>query len=69
VSQAAELNLEPATYQRALQQGLTFSMRFQREPAAVAVRIGVIDERGGQVGSLSVPLRTQPAPGARSPAR
>jgi VWFA-related protein len=56
MSQAAEINLEPATYQRALEQGLEFHMQFKREPAAVSVRIGVVDQRGAKVGSLSVPL-------------
>jgi VWFA-related protein len=56
ITQAAELNLAPATYQRALAQGLTFQMKLSREPSAVAVRIAVVDERGTHVGSLSVAL-------------
>jgi hypothetical protein len=56
VTQSAAINLQPATYRRALAQGLDFHMKFQRQPAAVAVRIGVVDERGGNAGSLSVPL-------------
>jgi hypothetical protein len=56
VSQAAELNLEQATYDRALLQGLHFEMKFARESAAVAVRIGVVDEKGGHAGSLLIPL-------------
>jgi VWFA-related protein len=63
IRQAAEINLGPATYRLALRQGLEFDMKFQRQPAAVAVRVGVVDECGGQVGSLSVPL----PPDARSP--
>jgi VWFA-related protein len=56
VSQAAELNLTQTTYRQALQQGLPFEMKFQREPAAVAVRIAVVDEHGARAGSLSVSL-------------
>ena len=56
VHQAAKIDLEQATYQRVLQQGLPFEMKFKREPAAVAVRIGVVDARGGHAGSLSVRL-------------
>ena len=56
VTQSAAINLQPATYRRALAQGLDFHMKFKRQPAAVAVRIGVVDERGGNAGSLSVPL-------------
>jgi VWFA-related protein len=56
VSQTAEINLEQATYQRDLQQGLPLQIEFPRDPMAVAVRIGVADELGGHVGSVSVPL-------------
>jgi VWFA-related protein len=56
VTQSAAINLQPTTYRRALAQGLDFHMKFKRQPAAVAVRIGVVDERGGNAGSLSVPL-------------
>jgi hypothetical protein len=56
VTQAAEINLQAATYQRALAQGLDFHMKFKRDPAAVAVRIEVVDERGRSVGSPTVLL-------------
>jgi VWFA-related protein len=55
-SQTAQLDLLPATYQRALEQGVRLELRLKREPSAVAVRIAVVDERGAHVGSLSVPL-------------
>jgi VWFA-related protein len=60
VNQAAKLNLEQATYQRAFEQGLPFKMKFRREPGAIAVRIGVVDERGAHTGSVSVPLPPRP---------
>ena len=60
VNQAAKLNLEEATYQRDLRQGLPFEMKFRREPGAIAVRIGVVDERGAHTGSVSVPLPPLP---------
>jgi VWFA-related protein len=56
ITQTAELNLGPATYQHALEQGITFNMKLRREPRAIAVRIAVVDERGGHAGSLSVAL-------------
>jgi VWFA-related protein len=55
-SQTAQLDLPPATYQRALEQGVRLELRLKREPDAVAMRIAVADERGARVGSLSVPL-------------
>ena len=66
VNQAAEINLDQATYERAREQGLPFEMKFPRQAAAVAVRIGVVDDRGGNAGSLSVPL--PPIPGTGAPA-
>jgi VWFA-related protein len=59
--QTAQLDLLPETYQRALEQGVQLELRLKREPAAVAVRIAVVDERGARVGSLSVPLPPQAA--------
>ena len=56
VQQSAELNLEQASYRRALQEGLPLDIKIPRAPDATAVRIGVVDERGGHVGSVSVPL-------------
>jgi VWFA-related protein len=56
VSQTVQLDLLPETYQKALEQGLRLELRLKRAPAAVAVRIGVVDDRGARVGSLSVPL-------------
>lgn len=66
-NQAANLALSPEAYQRALKVGLRFDLHMKREPKASALRIGVVDERGGRAGSLSVPL---PAVGqALPPAR
>jgi hypothetical protein len=62
VKQAVTINLEQATYRRALAEGLPFEVKFQRDPAAVTVRIGVVDDVGGRVGTVSLPL---PLPGAR----
>ena len=65
VSQTVQLDLLPATYQKALEQGLRLELRLKRDPAAVAVRVGVVDDRGARVGSLSVPLTLHAAqPGA-----
>jgi hypothetical protein len=56
IQQKAELNLDSATYHRAMQQGLPFEMKFRRVTGAVALRIGVVDERGEHVGAVSVAL-------------
>jgi VWFA-related protein len=62
VGQTVQLDLTPETYQRALEQGLRFEMKLKREPAAIALRVGVIDARGGRVGSLMVPLASAAGP-------
>jgi hypothetical protein len=59
--QTAEVNLKQETYQRALEEGLPFEMKFPREAAAVSVRIAVVDLGGGHVGSLTVALPQRPA--------
>jgi hypothetical protein len=59
VQQAAEINPEAATCRRDLQSGMPFDVKIQRAPGAVAVRIGVVDERGTHVGSVLVPLPPQ----------
>jgi hypothetical protein len=65
VAQAVQLDLRPETYQRTMAEGLRLEVRLKREPAAVAVRVGVVEEHGGHVGSVSVPLprrAAQPLP-------
>ena len=59
IQQTAELNLDSATYQRALQQGLPLEMKFQRVTGAIAIRLGVVDERGTHIGSVVVALPPQ----------
>jgi VWFA-related protein len=63
VTQTAQLDLLPETYQQALTQGLLIHMPLKRGPAAIAVRVGVVDEGSGRVGSLTLPV---PHPAASS---
>ena len=61
---SGEVRLEQTPYQRALENGLLFRLKFQRNPAAVAVRVGLVEERGGRMGSMSLrllPVRGAPA--------
>lgn len=61
---SCEIDLEQALYQRALENGLVFRLNLKRNPAAVAVRVGLVEERGGQMGSMSLrllPVRGAPA--------
>jgi hypothetical protein len=54
--QAVELHLDESAYRDSLQQGLQFDMKFKRSPAAVSLRIGVVDDHGEHTGSLTLPL-------------
>jgi hypothetical protein len=56
VRQTARIALTAENYRKALADGLRFEMRLEREPKAVAVRIGAMDARGERAGSVSVPL-------------
>jgi VWFA-related protein len=58
-SRAVPVDLTQASYQEALQQGVRLELRIHRDPAAIALRIAVADERGGRVGSLSARLPPQ----------
>jgi VWFA-related protein len=59
---SGEVRLEQTAYRRALENGLLFRLKFQRNPAAVAVRVAIVEERGGQAGSMQLTLL--PVPGA-----
>jgi VWFA-related protein len=54
--QTAQLSLEPASYQRALKDGLRFEMKLKRKPGATAIRLGAVSEPNGRVGSVLIPL-------------
>jgi hypothetical protein len=55
-SRTAPVDLPQESYQKALEQGVRLELRIHRDPAAVGLRVAVVDERGARVGALSVPL-------------
>jgi VWFA-related protein len=55
-SRVVPVDLPQAEYQKALERGVPLELRIHRDPASVALRVAVVDERGARVGSLSVPL-------------
>ena len=65
VQHTAELALTSETYQRALETGLPFEVKLKHEKMAAALRVGVVEERSGRAGSLTVPL---PAVSSAQPA-
>jgi VWFA-related protein len=53
--QTLGLALKPATYQRALEEGIPFDQLVARKEDAGTVRIVVVDENSGRMGSATVP--------------
>jgi VWFA-related protein len=59
--QALNLRLKPATYQRILHDGIPFNQRVQEKPETGSLRIVVVDENSGRMGSVTVPAAALPA--------
>jgi VWFA-related protein len=49
------LRLRPATYQRAVNEGLTFDERIESTPVTGSLRVVVVDVNSGHMGSVTVP--------------
>jgi VWFA-related protein len=49
------LRLQPATYQRAVDEGLTFDERIESTPVSGSLRVVVVDVNSGHMGSVTVP--------------
>ncbi len=53
--QTLKMNLTPATYTKLLQQGTPFDQFIERKPDAGSLRIIVVDENSGRMGSVTLP--------------
>lgn len=49
------LHLKPATYQRAVTDGLTFDERIPAKPGSGSLRVVVVDVNSGRIGSVTIP--------------
>ena len=49
------MRLKPATYAKLLQDGIPFDQYIEKRPDAGSVRIVVVDENSGRMGSVTVP--------------
>ena len=49
------LNLEGASYQKYLREGIPYRQVLEVSPAAGSVRIIVLDENSGRMGSVTIP--------------
>ena len=54
--QTLNLTLKPATYQRLLQDGTPFNQIMSSKQEGGAVRIVVVDENSGRMGSVTIPV-------------
>ncbi len=60
---ALDLNLKPATYDKIKQDGLSFERLVEEEPNPSFLRVFVLDENSGRIGSITIPaaaLMTEP---------
>jgi hypothetical protein len=53
--QTLGLRLKPATYQQYLHDGIPFSQAIEAGPGIGSVRIVVLDENSGRMGSVTIP--------------
>lgn len=56
VDQTVNLALRPETYRKMLERGFGFHERFAMHPRATSLRVIVLDETSGNVGSLTIPV-------------
>jgi hypothetical protein len=47
--------LKPATYAKLLQEGIPFDQYIEKKPDAGSMRIIVVDENSGRMGSVTIP--------------
>jgi hypothetical protein len=59
--QTLKMNLTAATYTKLLQQGTPFNQFIERKPETGSVRIIVVDENSGRMGSVTVPALALPS--------
>jgi VWFA-related protein len=55
--QTLGLRLKPSTYQNVLAQGVPFERAFEMHPGLASLRVLVVDENSGRMGSITVPAR------------
>jgi len=53
--QTLSLRLKPATYAKLLQDGIPFDQYIVKKPDTGSVRIVVVDENSGRMGSVTIP--------------
>jgi VWFA-related protein len=60
--QTVGLRLKPETYQRAMNDGLTFDERIESKPGTGSLRVVVVDVNSGRMGSVTVPAAALSTP-------
>ena len=54
------LRLKPSTYQNLLSAGVPFEHAVEMKPGMAAVRVLVVDENSGRMGSVTIPVPRPP---------
>jgi hypothetical protein len=54
--QTLGLRLKPETYQRLLRDGVPFEVNVESRPQTASVRVVVVDENSGRMGSVTIPV-------------
>ncbi|MDR3739740.1 MAG: VWA domain-containing protein [Terracidiphilus sp.] len=57
--QTLSLRLKAATYQKILKEGIFFDQRLQSKPVGGTLRVVVVDENSGRMGSITLPAEMQ----------
>jgi hypothetical protein len=59
---ALTLHLRPETYQKVLREGIPFDQPLPSKPGAGSLRVIVVDENSGRMGSVTLPANAIPPP-------
>jgi hypothetical protein len=54
-SQALVMSLKPETYQKSISAGIPFDHSLELQPGMSSVRIVVVDNNSGRIGSVTIP--------------
>jgi hypothetical protein len=58
--QTLGLRLKPDTYERLMRDGIPFEEKIEPKPASGSIRVLVVDEDSGRIGSVTVPAASLP---------
>ena len=57
ISQSLVMDLKPATYQNSVREGIRSAMRLQLKPGDYKLRLGIMDDGSGKLGTIELPFQ------------